>query len=112
MSMGGVVRKPHLTAVGLSIMCTTNADIRSHELQHRDFMICVPITEQEAQPGDLVFFEHTYDFYERITHIGIYIGNGQMMHFGNPGKISPISSYGNKFVGYGRLPAAIEQENL
>ena len=70
--------------------------------------MCVPITEQEAQPGDLVFFEHTYDFYERITHIGIYIGNGQMMHFGNPGKISPISSYGNKFVGYGRLPAATE----
>lgn len=68
----------------------------------------LPISAEEARPGDLVFFEHTYDFYERITHIGIYIGNGQMMHFGNPGKISPISSFGNKFVGYGRLPAPTE----
>lgn len=69
--------------------------------------MCVPVSEAEAKPGDLCFFERTYDFYERITHIGIYIGNGQMMHFGNPGKISPISSFGNKFVGYGRLAITV-----
>lgn len=65
--------------------------------------VSIKIPEEEAQPGDLVFFEHTYDFPERITHIGIYIGNGQMMHFGNPGKISPITIFGDKFVGFGRL---------
>lgn len=63
----------------------------------------IKVSEQDAQPGDLVFFERTYACPERITHIGIYIGNGQMMHFGNPGKISPVSVFGDKLVGYGRI---------
>lgn len=67
------------------------------------YNVSIKIPSQDAAPGDLVFFERTYQCGERITHIGIYIGNGQMMHFGNPGKISAVSIFGDKFVGYGRL---------
>ncbi|WP_435924234.1 NlpC/P60 family protein [Paenibacillus sp. DYY-L-2] len=44
----------------------------------------VKISESEAQPGDLVFFHHTYDSPNPITHVGIYVGNGQMLHAGDP----------------------------
>ncbi len=37
----------------------------------------VPVSQ--AQPGDLVFF------YDDVTHVGIYIGNGMMIHAPKPG---------------------------
>ncbi|MFD8739026.1 NlpC/P60 family protein [Streptomyces sp. NPDC059618] len=46
------------------------------------------VTLSELQPGDLVFF------YAGITHVGIYIGNGQMIHAPNPSapvRVAPIS---------------------
>ena len=48
------------------------------------------ISASEAQPGDLFF----YGSGKGINHVAIYIGNGQMVHSGNPNKISDIySSY-------------------
>lgn len=43
-----------------------------------------PITEAEARPGDLVFFKNTYNAGVPITHVGIYAGDGIMLHAGNP----------------------------
>ena len=48
------------------------------------------IPESEMQPGDIIFFQGTYAT-EGASHVGIYIGNGQMVHSGNPNKISDIS---------------------
>ncbi|WP_429707049.1 NlpC/P60 family protein [Bacillus rhizoplanae] len=56
------------------------------------------------QPGDLVFFQGTYK--AGPSHIGIYVGNGQMIHAGDSGiAYSNInSSYNQKhFLGYGRF---------
>lgn len=56
------------------------------------------------QPGDLVFFQGTYK--PGPSHIGIYVGNGQMIHAGDKGiaYASLSSSYNQKhFLGYGRL---------
>ena len=44
---------------------------------------CKPVSPSEAQPGDLIFFEKTYQFHEPVTHVGIYVGNGKMLHCGN-----------------------------
>ena len=66
---------------------------------------CKPVSPSEAQPGDLVFFENTYNFHERITHIGIYVGNGKMLHAGNPIGYADITSsfWQSHFYGFGRL---------
>ena len=47
---------------------------------------CKEISESELQPGDLIFFEGTYDTGDErnITHVGIYVGNGNMLHAGKP----------------------------
>ena len=46
-----------------------------------------PVSRDQLQPGDLVFF------YSPVSHVGIYIGNGQMVHaptFGDVVKVSPL----------------------
>ena len=62
------------------------------------------ISEAEAKPGDLVFFEGTYDTPGK-SHIGIYLGNGMMVSAGDPIKYADIhSSYWQKYLsGFGRL---------
>ena len=62
------------------------------------------IREAEAKPGDLVFFEGTYDTPGKI-HVGIYLGNGMMLSAGDPIKYANIhSSYWQKHLaGFGRL---------
>jgi cell wall-associated NlpC family hydrolase len=45
------------------------------------------IPRSQLQPGDLVFF------YSGISHVGLYIGNGEMIHAPNPSapvRIAPI----------------------
>ena len=51
--------------------------------------ICTPVSQSEAQPGDLIFFTGTYDAGVPVTHIGIYVGNGQMIHCGHPCSTRP-----------------------
>lgn len=62
------------------------------------------ISEAEAKPGDLVFFEGTYDTPGK-SHVGIYLGNGKMVSAGDPIKYTDIhSSYWQKYLsGFGRL---------
>ena len=62
------------------------------------------ISEAEAKPGDLVFFEGTYDTSGK-SHVGIYLGNGMMVSAGDPIKYANIhSSYWQKYLsGFGRL---------
>ena len=44
---------------------------------------CDIIPKSEAKPGDLIFFQKTYNT-SGASHVGIYIGNGMMIHCGNP----------------------------
>jgi cell wall-associated NlpC family hydrolase len=58
-----------------------------------------PVARAALQPGDLVFF------YSPISHVGIYIGNGQMVNAPSSGqvvKVSNVDSFGN-FAGARRL---------
>lgn len=57
------------------------------------------------QPGDLVFFKGTYDT-PGISHVGIYVGDGWMLHCGDPISYTNLNSayWQSYFYAYGRLP--------
>ena len=51
-----------------------------------------PVSRGELQPGDLVFF------YSPVSHVGMYIGNGQMVHAstsGQPVQVASLDSMGS-----------------
>ncbi len=68
---------------------------------------CTPISAEEAQAGDLIFFQGTYNTGDSrvITHIGIYCGNGIMLHCGDPIKYASTKTkyWTQHFYGYGRV---------
>ena len=62
------------------------------------------IPASEAQPGDIIFFQGTYDT-PGASHVGIYVGNGMMIHCGNPIQYASVNSsyFRQHFYCYGRL---------
>lgn len=66
---------------------------------------CTPVPKDDVKPGDLVFFTGTYQSSNPVTHIGIYVGDNQMLHCGDPiGYANLGNSYWVKhFYGFGRL---------
>lgn len=69
--------------------------------------VCIPVSRANAKPGDLVFFIGTYDapYPDRPSHVGIYVGNGMMIHCGSPISYANINIpyWQNHFYGFGRL---------
>ena len=67
--------------------------------------ICTRVSSSNARPGDLIFFEGTYDT-TGASHVGIYVGNNMMIHCGDPIQYANISSsyWQSHFLSFGRLP--------
>ena len=65
---------------------------------------CDIIPASEAQPGDLIFFQGTYDT-AGASHVGIYVGGGMMIHCGNPISYASVqtSYWQSHFYAYGRI---------
>ena len=58
----------------------------------------------KPEPGDLVFFQGTYNCGDFITHVGLYAGDGMMYHSGNPNqKVAITGYYQQHFVSYGTM---------
>jgi len=70
------------------------------------YNLCAHIPPGEAKPGDLIFFQGTYDSAGPVSHVGIYVGNGMMIAAGNPIKYTNITTsyWTSHFYAYGRLP--------
>ncbi len=68
--------------------------------------ICTRVSSSNVRPGDLVFFEGTYDT-TGASHVGIYVGNNRMIHCGDPIQYADLSSsyWQQHFLAYGRLPS-------
>ena len=81
MSMVAVIRTPLLTVLVLPSGVTGKPEL------------------SQAQAGDLVFFHSTYNTSDYVTHVGIYVGNNQMYHAGNP-------------IGYTDLTSAYWQQHI
>lgn len=64
------------------------------------------IPASEAKPGDIIFFQGTYDT-PGASHVGIYVGDGMMIHCGNPIQYASVNSayFSAHFYCYGRLPS-------
>ena len=64
-----------------------------------------PINPIQIMPGDIVFFTRTYSTTDTVTHLGIYLGGGQMIHAGRPVNITSIHTpfWQNHFFAVGRL---------
>lgn len=65
-----------------------------------------PIAPSEAKPGDIIFFTGTYDSGSAVSHVGIYVGNGMMIHCGNPISYASVNTpyWQSHFYSYGKLP--------
>lgn len=63
------------------------------------------VSPANAKPGDLIFFEKTYDT-SGASHVGIYVGNNMMLHCGDPIQYTSIdtSYWRSHFLQFGRLP--------
>jgi NlpC/P60 family len=66
------------------------------------------LSQDQLQPGDLVFFANTYPSADPITHVGIYVGNGLMVNAANPtdgvGEMPVFTGYwAAHFAGGGRV---------
>ena len=70
------------------------------------FNICTPVSKADAKPGDLIFFTGTFSCNTPVSHVGIYVGNGQMIHCGDPIQYANINSnyWIQHFYSMGRLP--------
>jgi len=65
------------------------------------FNATIPISFQDLQPGDLVFFENP------VGHVGIYVGNGQMIDAPFTGaQVRLDSIFWNNIAGFGRVKAS------
>ena len=67
------------------------------------YNICTPTGD--PHPGDLVFFVGTYDT-TGVSHVGIYVGDGWMLHCGDPISYTNLNNsyWQAHFYAYGRLP--------
>lgn len=80
---------------GWNVGRTTADGLRSH---------CSYVSPSEAKPGDLIFFQGTYET-SGASHVGIYVGNNMMIHCGNPIQYASIASsyWQQHFMAFGRI---------
>jgi cell wall-associated NlpC family hydrolase len=71
---------------GLTMYAYAAAGVTLPHSSRAQSNVGVPVSRAELQPGDLVFF------YSPISHVGIYIGNGQMVHASVTGKPVAVTS--------------------
>ena len=65
---------------------------------------CTTVSAADAKPGDLVFFQGTYET-TGASHVGIYVGDGMMLHCGNPIQYTSINTsyWQQHFYTFGRI---------
>lgn len=88
---------------GLTMTAWRQAGVSLPHYSRSQFSVTRKIPLSQAQPGDLVFY-----FGRGTHHVGLYIGNGKMVHAANPRAGVRIDSvlgpwYAQRFSGIGRV---------
>ncbi len=85
---------------GLTMYAYAAAGIALPHSSRAQSTMGVAVSRSDLQPGDLVFF------YRPVSHVGIYIGNGQMVHASVPGRPVAVTSVDKPgYVGARRVAA-------
>jgi cell wall-associated NlpC family hydrolase len=88
---------------GLTLAAWRQAGVSLPHYSYAQFSSVRRIPDSELQPGDLVFY-----FGSGAHHVGMYIGNGKMVHAANPRDGVEITDYkgpwyGERYSGAGRV---------
>lgn len=102
---GGSTPNTSFDCSGLVQWCYGKAGISLPRTAQAQYDATQHIPLSQAQAGDLVFFHSTYNAGTYVTHVGIYVGNNQMYHAGDPiGYADLTSSYWQQhLIGAGRI---------
>jgi peptidoglycan DL-endopeptidase CwlO len=74
---------------GLTMMAWAQAGVSLPHSSSGQMGSGAPVSQSALAPGDLVFY------YQPVSHVGIYIGNGQIVHAANPStgvQVAPVNS--------------------
>jgi len=74
---------------GLTMMAWAQAGVSLPHSSSAQMSAGTPVSQSELQPGDLVFY------YSPVSHVGIYIGNGQIVDAANPSTGVRVASVGS-----------------
>lgn len=90
---------------GLVQWCYAKAGVPLPRTAQEQYDATQHIPLSQAQTGDLVFFHSTYNAGTYVTHVGIYAGNNQMYHAGDPIGYTDLSSsyWQQHLIGAGRI---------
>ncbi|HBM4505174.1 TPA: lysozyme family protein [Listeria monocytogenes] len=102
---GGSSPSTSFDCSGLTQWCYGKAGIQLPRVAQAQYDATTHIPLSEAKAGDLVFFHSTYNSGSLVSHVGIYVGNNQMFHAGDPiGYADLNSSYWQAhLIGAGRV---------
>ena len=79
---------------GLTMMAWAQAGVALPHSSSAQYGSGPHVAASDLQPGDLVFY------YSPISHVGMYIGNGMIVHAANPGTGVRVSAlYSMPYVG-------------
>lgn len=77
---------------------------------------CIDIDRKGLQPGDLVFFDTTRNHNGHVSHVGLYIGDGRMIHSSSSKGVivSAIDDnyYAERFIAGGRIPGSRQKNEI
>lgn len=90
---------------GLTQWCYGKAGIILPRVAQAQYDATQHLPLSEAKAGDLVFFHSTYNAGSYVTHVGIYVGNNQMYHAGDPIGYADLNStyWQQHLIGAGRI---------
>ncbi len=89
----------------VSYVFTNSGVCNMEDLLHREFMTFVCLYHQKKQGREILSFSLGRMMRgEPVTHVGIYAGDGQMIHCGNPIQYTSINSayWQSHFYAFGR----------
>ena len=94
---GGASPESGFDCSGLTMWAWAHAGVSLPHSSAAQYSSLPHVSRESLQPGDLVFF------YTPISHVGLYVGGGQMIHASHPGApVAQVAVYWDSFVGAAR----------